>query len=56
MHGDGGGATDRAVEGMRHNLVEIVQRRPPVSVAALLGQAQLFATIIALRIARSSSG
>ena len=41
MHGDGGGAADRAVEEMRHQLIELVQRRPPVAVAALLGQAQL---------------
>jgi len=39
---------------MPHQLLEFVQRWPPVAVAALLGQAQFFGNDH--RIARSSSG
>ncbi len=55
MHGHEGGAADRLIEEMRHQLIKLIQRWPSVVVTALLGQVQLFAMISALRIARSSS-
>lgn len=40
MHRNGGGAADRPIEEMRHQLIELVQRRPPIPVAAFLRDAQ----------------